>query len=39
MDELVSGNKEPASVKSLENGLKKAEKEIDDLEKQYNQNN
>ena len=37
MDELVSGNKEPASVKSLENGLKKAEKEIDDLEKQYNQ--
>ncbi len=37
LDELVSGTKEPECIKSLEKGFKKAEEEITDLEKQYNQ--
>lgn len=37
LDELMSGNKTPTSVKNLESALKKAEKEISSLENQYEQ--
>lgn len=35
LDELSSGNKVPSSVRALETGLKNAEKEIENLETQY----
>jgi len=35
LDELSSGNKTPTSIKSLESELKKAEKDVENLENQY----
>lgn len=37
LDELVSGNKTPTSIKNLETQLKNTEKEITELEKKYNE--
>mgnify|MGYP004531320935 CR=1 FL=1 len=37
LDELTSGEKTPSSIKSLEKGLKEAEKNVSDLEKKYQQ--
>ena len=37
LDALMSGEKTPSNIKSLEKGLKDAEKEVTELEKQYQQ--
>lgn len=37
LDELTTGNKTPTSIKNLESELKRSEKEVENLEKQYQQ--
>ena len=37
LEELTSGNKTPTSIKNLENELKKAEKEVSNLQKEYDE--